>query len=259
MSSPRPQAVRPDEIQREHSDMTRAAYAILGGVAVFALIFVVTSSVSPAITVTGTSLFLVMVLGLLYLGVRRSILMDELIVLVKTQEQLATHDTLTGLYNRRFLDEIYRLEREKAIRFGKPVSLILLDVDHFKAVNDQYGHQAGDEVLIGVANKLTATLRASDIVARYGGEEFILLLPDTDMDAAFVIAESLRTRMEMHPCAHGITVTGSFGVVSSDDGEFPDIIEMIKRADGAVYEAKAAGRNVIKVGGTHPPLDGLMD
>lgn len=164
------------------------------------------------------------------------------------QEQLreqATHDVLTGLYNRRYLEETLGRELILAARHGHPVSVIMCDLDHFKAINDRYGHLGGDEVLRTFGDLLQRQIRGSDISCRYGGEEFLLVLPQMPLEYAIERAEQLRIAIAAAPVTYGaspIAVTGSFGVAAFPrDGQTAD--ELIAAADCALYAAKAAGRN----------------
>jgi diguanylate cyclase (GGDEF)-like protein/PAS domain S-box-containing protein len=166
-------------------------------------------------------------------------------VLQEELREQATHDALTGLYNRHFLEESFGRELLLAERGGHPVSVIMGDLDHFKAVNDRYGHLVGDEVLRVFGTLLTNNSRASDIVCRYGGEEFLLVLPGMTGEGALQRAEQLRQAMAATHVSSGvsrITVTASFGVAT-----FPThsrtTDELIAAADRALYSAKAQGRN----------------
>lgn len=166
----------------------------------------------------------------------------------KLREQ-STHDALTGLYNRRYLDETLGRELISAERHGHPVSVIMGDLDHFKAVNDRYGHLAGDEVLRAFGDLMKRHARGSDVYCRYGGEEFLLVLPQMSEDNAVERAEQLRSAMAATPVLYGATpimVTASFGVATFPrDGRTGD--ELITAADSALYAAKAAGRNRVNV------------
>jgi diguanylate cyclase (GGDEF)-like protein len=148
-----------------------------------------------------------------------------------------------------------------AIRAENPLAAVLLDLDHFKQINDVHGHKTGDEVLTAIGALLTQSLRTSDFAARYGGEEFLILLPDTDKEGAMITAEKLRTAMERRGFSHMTTVTGSFGVaVLPDDGDGID--QLIREADRALYRAKARGRNRVEAAGTNdkdepPPIEDL--
>jgi diguanylate cyclase (GGDEF)-like protein len=158
-------------------------------------------------------------------------------------------DGLTGIYNRRFLETRLCEEFDRHKRYGRPLSLIMLDIDHFKKVNDRYGHQFGDEVLKAVSSKIFDMTRKTDFVTRYGGEEFCCLLPETPGDAAMVLAERFRKEvMEMQLVCNAdpVKVTISLGVCDLDEeAEGPE--ELIKKADDALYEAKEAGRNRVAV------------
>lgn len=168
------------------------------------------------------------------------------------QERLreqSTHDALTGLFNRRYLEETLGRELLSAERHGHPISLIMGDLDHFKAVNDRYGHLAGDEVLRFFGALLKQHARGSDIYCRYGGEEFLLVLPLMAQDSAVERAEQLRGALAAAPIPYGaslIAVTASFGVATfPGDGHTGD--ELIAAADNALYAAKEAGRNRVHV------------
>ena len=157
----------------------------------------------------------------------------------------ATTDGLTGLANRRTLDEELVLEWRRADRVGDSLAFILLDLDDFKRVNDTHGHQAGDAVLRAVGQVLLEGVRQVDLAGRYGGEEFALVLPETDLPGALKLAERLRVALETTPVelADGKTlqVTASFGVALKDELSSAD--ELVAVADEALYAAKRAGKN----------------
>lgn len=158
---------------------------------------------------------------------------------------LTITDPLTGCFNRRFLDSRLSEESLRSRRSGRPLAVILADVDHFKSVNDELGHAGGDVVLKGVAAVLRASMRERiDWVARYGGEEFVIVLPDTPLEAARAAAERLRTALAATQFVHGgfrIAVTASFGVaVATGEG---DAASLLAQADALLYQAKAGGRN----------------
>lgn len=153
-------------------------------------------------------------------------------------ERLAASDPLTGLPNRRMFDATLDRELARCRRNGQPLALAVADVDHFKAVNDQHGHQAGDEVLRELAGALRRAIRQEDIVARYGGEEFVVLLPDADVGAALLVAERLRAAAGE---VRRLPTTISIGVAVLDPGSGG--AGLVARADTALYRAKAAGRD----------------
>lgn len=159
-------------------------------------------------------------------------------------------DPLTNLYNRRHFFSIVDGEIDRAQRHSACLSLIILDIDHFKSVNDTHGHHAGDAVLTAAAEIIRSGVRSSDIVCRYGGEEFVILLPDTEVDAALNVSERLRFSFETgriitRNCT--IRVTASMGVASMNGCRECDIDELLRRADDALYRAKLGGRNQVKV------------
>lgn len=159
-------------------------------------------------------------------------------------EALATRDPLTGLLNRREFVRQADLELARARRSGAPLSLIMLDLDHFKIINDRHGHAVGDEVLRQTARQMAGTTRQTDRVARFGGEEFVLLLPDTSAEQARHLAEKLREGLaHARVPALGIPVTASLGVATVSGTESVTLDAMLHEADQALYEAKRRGRN----------------
>lgn len=172
-------------------------------------------------------------------------LMDKLHKLEKATEtisRLARTDELTGLHNRRSFSEIFALASNAAQRHNHPLALISIDLDHFKTVNDTFGHSAGDLVLKEFAALMQKMVRGEDIAVRWGGEEFIILLPHADCDAAAALAERIRAAFEHNPDrAVPVVVTASFGVAQLRDGEQEEAL--IRRADAALYDAKHEGRN----------------
>ncbi len=166
------------------------------------------------------------------------------------QDLLIKHaniDPLTGLPNRRALDKRLAQEWSGLLRHGRCLSVIMADIDHFKQVNDRFGHPAGDEVLRQVADLLAEGCRETDMPVRYGGEEFIVVAPDTDALAATGFAERLRASICLAPLevhGQGMEVKVSFGVADSDGQNSPE--ELIQAADEALYCAKEAGRNCVK-------------
>jgi len=160
-------------------------------------------------------------------------------------QQLAITDPLTNLYNRRYFFEAARREYERAFRYASPMAIILIDLDHFKWVNDTYGHLVGDRVLVTIANRCRAALREVDILARFGGEEYILLLPQTNLAGALLLAERLRASISNTPVDAGnqsLAISASLGIAELDETN-PDLHTLILRADQALYAAKHGGRN----------------
>lgn len=178
-------------------------------------------------------------------------LVDKLRKLEEATEtilRLARTDELTGLHNRRSFHEIFTLAKNSALRHNHPLSLISIDLDHFKVVNDTLGHSAGDLVLKEFAKLMQVTVRAEDVVIRMGGEEFMILLPYADCAAAAALAERIRVVFEKNPgSAAPVTMTASFGVAQLQAREEEDAL--IQRADEALYRAKHEGRNRVVTAG----------
>lgn len=159
-------------------------------------------------------------------------------------EHLANTDGLTGLSNRRFFMHQLAGELARRQRYGHPLSLLMLDLDHFKQVNDQWGHGVGDEALRRFADSVQCCLRTQDLAGRLGGEEFAILLPETGENVARPVAERIRARMEHTPIATTeghCHVTVSIGVTQAEDSD--DLESLLRRADEAMYAAKERGRN----------------
>lgn len=161
--------------------------------------------------------------------------------------QNALTDNLTGLYNRDAFDKSLKREIDLAERRESPLALVVLDIDHFKNINDTHGHSTGDYVLQQLADEIRETLRRSDICFRYGGEEFIVILSDTDLQAACFVAERLRQAVRMlqfesGQSTFGVTVSGGVSIYRRGD----DIFSLFDRADHGLFEAKSAGRNQVK-------------
>ncbi|GAB1691181.1 diguanylate cyclase [Krasilnikovia sp. M28-CT-15] len=180
----------------------------------------------------------------------RTRLARDLDAALREQERLAATDPLTGLYNRRFFQDVLKDESARCARSGQPIAVVILDLDHFKRINDRYGHPAGDAVLVQVADRLRRTARAGDVVARFGGEEFVCLLNDTDEDAALELAERLRHALRSTPVdirpGLAIPITASVGVAGTPaEGNLAaaDPDQLIAEADRALYRAKSAGRD----------------
>lgn len=167
-------------------------------------------------------------------------------------DRLARTDALTGIANRRAFFDVLGIEFRRSRRYGRQLSVLMLDLDHFKAVNDEWGHPFGDHVLRQTADVIAANVRESDLLGRYGGEEFALALPETGEEHALAVGEKLRAAVEAHefrtptvppsgqPPVH---LTVSIGVASLPVEEDQDEVELIGRADRALYEAKRTGRN----------------
>ena len=168
----------------------------------------------------------------------------EEVRLNKELEKLSTSDALTGLYNRRFLDNRLQVETSRSKRYSSELSIIIFDVDHFKKFNDEYGHSQGDRVLQSLGATLMDAVRDLDLPCRYGGEEFLVILPETGLEGAHKIAERLRIIVE-NTEVDGLSVTISLGVASCNKGKLEDPSKFIEIADKALYEAKQNGRNQV--------------
>ena len=158
--------------------------------------------------------------------------------------KLATTDKLTGAHNRRKFDEILSLEMSRARRIDQPLSMIIFDVDHFKRINDTFGHQAGDEVLKMLVGTVREKLRVLDVLARWGGEEFIVLTTSTDLEGAIILAERVRAVVEEQCFSFAVHITISLGVAEYKQDDTAD--SFIQRADSALYRAKRNGRNRVE-------------
>jgi diguanylate cyclase (GGDEF)-like protein len=167
-------------------------------------------------------------------------------------ERETVTDSLTGLFNRRYLDRRLDEEIARARRYGLSLSLLMLDVDHFKRINDAHGHQAGDAVLVALGRVVGAELRETDVLGRYGGEEFFIITPQTPMAAALGVAERVRASIETHHFAlpaspDGISITASIGLAAlGDTVQTRDAL--LKAADANLYRAKQQGRNRVLAG-----------
>jgi two-component system cell cycle response regulator len=166
---------------------------------------------------------------------------------VQLSIEMAITDALTGLYNRRYMESHLATLMDQAAARGKPLALLVLDIDHFKAVNDGHGHDAGDDVLREFALRMRKSIRGLDLACRYGGEEFVIVMPETDMAVATAVAERLRRRIASEPFsiqqgAGSIEVTISIGIATLDPS-IDNGASILKRADQALYRAKHAGRN----------------
>ncbi len=172
---------------------------------------------------------------------------DRLRASVQQTIELAVTDALTGLHNRRYLDNHLSILFNRSVQRGRPLSLLITDIDRFKAVNDLYGHDAGDQVLKEFSARVRSAVRGADLACRYGGEEFVVVMPDTTAEVAASVAERLRSAVESTPftlrgTGETIHITASFGISSRQPSlDVPD--ELLKQADRALYEAKNGGRN----------------
>jgi diguanylate cyclase (GGDEF)-like protein len=170
---------------------------------------------------------------------------NELAQALTRIQDLATRDELTGLVNRRHMSLLLEQERQRGARSGRLFSVAMIDIDHFKPINDQHGHGVGDDVLRSLARQMPQALRSTDIVARWGGEEFVVLLPESTLGTARVALERLRGRVAATPMAHvsgvPIRITVSTGLTAHLAGE--SLQQTLERADRALYDAKAQGRN----------------
>jgi diguanylate cyclase (GGDEF)-like protein len=175
----------------------------------------------------------------------------ELKYALEREKQLSRTDALTGVNNRRNLFEMTEHELEVTTRYNHPLAVAMIDIDHFKQVNDTYGHLAGDHILERVAHVALAELRAADIIGRYGGEEFIIVMPVTNSQQAGQLAERIRQQVEQThiQTARGETsVTLSIGITERNPAASETVEEMFRRADQAMYAAKQAGRNRVHIG-----------
>jgi diguanylate cyclase (GGDEF)-like protein len=188
-----------------------------------------------------TLMYMVPIGGTLLLTTGSVLLLFER--LLADKDHLATHDELTGIMNRRAI--VAGAEREVAVarRTGRPLAVAYVDIDHFKQINDRFGHEAGDRVIVEVARIIAKTCRVTDLVGRYGGEEFCIILPGVGKEGANVFGERLMKAIRLHRFNHGEEVTCSAGIawtVEHPDQTWP---ELIGTADQALYQAKAGGRN----------------
>jgi diguanylate cyclase (GGDEF)-like protein len=177
----------------------------------------------------------------------------DLTVRNRSLSEVSSRDTLTGLYNRWYVIEKIDSEINRALRHGSPMSLLMLDIDHFKQINDTWGHPAGDQVLKAVGQLLKESCRVYDTPGRYGGEEFCIVLPQTPPENTNIVAERIRHRLAETrlPCGDGnIVITASIGIAGVSAPEKMDVLSpaaLIDRADRALYSAKNNGRNRIEM------------
>jgi len=175
-----------------------------------------------------------------------SISLADLIEARKSMEIMAMHDQLTGLANRHKFLQTYAVEAERLNRTKRPLSLMVIDIDYFKTVNDRLGHLAGDACLRALAALMERNVRTADLIGRFGGEEFVVLLPDSDADGAMAAAENLRDEIKktkLDVGTEGLFLTVSIGTATLEAGQPTDFDRLMRRADRALYRAKSAGRN----------------
>jgi two-component system cell cycle response regulator len=184
-------------------------------------------------------------------AVQRADMMESTRADNRRLEALAHTDPLTDALNRRALTERLNAELERARRYDSMVTLLMIDIDHFKRINDTYGHLVGDDVLMALAALLQHEVRSVDLVARYGGEEFVIVLPETREEGAVAFAERIRERIEAHPFSLDdgptLTVTASIGVATFPAPRVATVEDLLMRADQALYRAKAEGRNRVRI------------
>jgi len=177
-------------------------------------------------------------------------LQEELKATNRRLEELSNTDGLTKLYNRRYFMELLELEFQRAHRYQSKFGYVMMDIDHFKDFNDNYGHLLGDRILYEIAQILQENLRVNDVVGRYGGEEFALFMPETDLKGALVVAERYRKRVEDFVLVEGgkkFKVTISLGVACYPNPGINSVDDLIRLADNALYKAKRNGRNRVEV------------
>ncbi len=201
--------------------------------------------------------------GLLVYEQSQDLLQEEILIIFSRQaaltienaklfakvEEMALRDILTGLYNRRYFHQILDYELNRAKRYHQPLSLVFIDLDHFKEINDSFGHSVGDQFLKQIAQKLQSLFRTTDLVARYAGDEFVAVLPGTNSEGAMILARRLQESLGSYQImARGRTlqVSVSIGVDTYDGTDGIGGVTFIDRADKAMYEAKANGRNCVK-------------
>lgn len=164
---------------------------------------------------------------------------------IRQVEHIATHDALTGVFNRGMFEQLLDIEIKRAKRYGHPLSVILADIDHFKRINDRYGHSMGDQVLEKVASHFTGHIREGDALARWGGEEFAIILPNTNTAKGIEMAERLRLEVEASDMIPELTITCSFGVTTFKRSDSPQTL--FSRMDKALYKAKELNRNNVQL------------
>jgi diguanylate cyclase (GGDEF)-like protein len=176
---------------------------------------------------------------------------SQRVALYEEVQRLAMQDSLTNCFNRRYFFSLAEQEFQRAVRYRRPLALVMLDIDHFKKFNDAYGHPAGDKVLCDLVDTCRSSLRSIDIIGRYGGEEFILLLPETQLQGALKMASRLRQelmKIKVSGSEAALSVTVSLGAACYEPGsnEVAAFDNLVRLADESLYDAKAAGRNCVR-------------
>lgn len=222
----------------------------------------------PALELAYAAMIVLVLAGSTFIAIRlqriRQRLMQQKRALTRALERighLATHDELTGLVNRRRMSELMHAEWQRCERNARPLVLALLDLDHFKHINDTHGHAVGDQVLQRFARTVQAALRSTDVLARWGGEEFVLMLYDTDPDHARPLLDRVRLRVQAQSitaATQTVRATVSVGLAAGEPGE--SVEHILERTDAALYLAKARGRNRVVQHGEPAPVDtGSLD
>ena len=171
---------------------------------------------------------------------------SDLIAATNELQRLSTTDPLTNAWNRRYLQAVLESEVARSMRYGQPLTLLMLDIDRFKQVNDNFGHHVGDEVLVDIVMRIQRRIRAEDVLCRWGGEEFMILTPHARLQGGQVLAEQLREAIETRDFPHVGQLTVSVGVAEFDPERSLD--NWLMRVDEAMYRAKEAGRNLVRAG-----------
>jgi len=169
---------------------------------------------------------------------------------IEKLKKLAMIDPLTGLANRRFIDKLLESKTDEMKRYGLRFGVLYIDIDHFKNVNDNYGHDIGDKVLWAVSRNMSTIIRSSDILGRWGGEEFVAIILNVDRDELYLVAEKLRSCIEkakIREDGHALNVTISIGASLADPKTVPDKESILKKADKLLYESKSQGRNRVSI------------
>jgi diguanylate cyclase (GGDEF)-like protein len=191
-------------------------------------------------------------------AIRAGFTIQELVASNRLLNEISITDSLTGLYNRGYMIDRLNLEFKRTARNREILSCLMVDLDHFKQINDTYGHKFGDVILESVSARLTGLIRETDIFGRYGGEEFLIVLPNTNLDGAMHLAEKLRAGLESEKITHdcfSLLVTASFGVASSENTEVITADHLLQLSDRALYAAKESGRNRVCAAGVDDRKD----